>query len=343
MFPKNGNINKVKILPKTMIYTGNSALKTNISHYRYDKNSFKELNDIENPSIDHNDMIVVEGFENKEIIMDLSEKFDINEFFVEDIFNVTQRNKFEEVENQIFIVLKYAFPDKDTIDFRRIYFILKKGLILIFSDYENNYVNLLIERINNKIAMFTSYDESYIIYAIYDMIIDEHLEMTRLFKMELEDLETIIMDSSKTLSRDLFNLHKKMVKLRNNVRSLSENTSIKAIIQTDFFDESLFPYASDLEDHVFNLKEKLMVNIEVCNALITMYSTQISNRTNEVMKTLTIISVIFIPLSFIAGIFGMNFVKFDLLQNESGLLIFGLISIFVVFVMLVWFKLRKLI
>lgn len=341
MFPKARGFNKAKKLPKTMIYTGNSNLDTKIAHYRYTKTSFEQMESVIEPSDDYNDMVVVEGFQDKERILELSKKFKVNEFFVEDIFNVTQRNKYELIDDQIFIVLKYAFIENDNIDFRRIYFILKKGLVILFSDYENTYVNLLLERISKKIAMFTSYDESYIVYTIYDMIIDEQIEMTRLYKLELEDMESMIMQSNSSLSNDLFSLHKQFVKLRNNVNSLSENVSIREIIKSDFFHQNLLPFASDLEDHMFNLKEKLATNIDVCNSLITLYSTQISNRTNDVMKTLTIISVIFIPLSFITGIFGMNFVKFDLLQNQYGLIFFGLISISIVVGMLLWFKLRK--
>ena len=286
-------------------------------------------------------MIVIEGFQNKEKILSLAKRFGIDDFFVEDIFNVNQRNKFETTIDQTFIVLKYANLEQDDLEFRRVYFVLKKGLVLVFTDYENNYVNLLLERINSNIAMFTSYDESYIVYTIYDMIIDEQLEMVRHFKLGLEDLESTVMETNKKDVHDLFVLHKHFVRLRNNVSSLHENVSAKEVLQTEFFNQNLIPYAMDLEDHIFNLKEKLNTNIELCNSLITMYSTQISNKTNEVMKTLTIISVIFIPLSFIAGVFGMNFEYFNILQNQNGLLIFGLTSLVIAVGMMIWFKIRK--
>lgn len=337
----NGSKAKTKKVPKTMVYTGNSELETKITHYRYDTLHFESLSKVEKPSPDHNDMIVVEGFQNKDKLLELSKEFEINDFYVEDIFNVTQRNKFEITENQVFIVLKYAVLNHNILEFRRIYFVLKKGLVMIFTDYENNYVKLLIERINNKVAMFPAYDESYIVYAIYDIIIDEQLEMTRSFKLTLEELETTIMESDITHSRDLFLLHKQFVQLRNNINSMSDNVSPKEVLQSMFFTQELIPFSSDLEDHIYNLKERLHTNIELCNSLITMYSTQISNKTNEVMKTLTIISVIFIPLSFIAGVFGMNFAYFDILQNQYGLFIFGILSLMIAVGMLIWFKLRK--
>lgn len=334
-------LGKEKKLPKTMVYTGNSDLDTRIAHYRYSKSSFEQLDHVNEPSDEHSDLIVVEGFKNKDEVIKLASTFQVNEFYVEDIFNVTQRNKIEVSDDQAFIVLKYALIVQDTLQFRRIYFILKKGLILVFTDYENHYVNTLLERVKNNIAMFTSYDESYIVYAIFDMIIDEQLEMTRVLKIELEDLESNIMSPSKTMSKDLFNLHKQFVQLRNNVSSLSENVSLNKVRQSEFFHDNLHPFISDLDDHISNLRERLSTNIEVCNSLINMYSTLISNKTNDVMKTLTIISVIFIPLSFVAGVFGMNFVNFNLLQNPNGLVIFGVFSVLIVIGMLMWFKYRK--
>lgn len=328
-------------VPKTFLYTGDSDLDTKIIHYRYTNHSFEALDDINDPHDDFNDMVVVEGFKNREAILKLTNRFHVDEFFIEDIFNVSQRNKYEVTNDQVFIVLKYAFIENGVLDFRRIYFVLKKGHILLFTDYENNYVNELLDRINNKTALFPSYDESYIVYAIYDMIIDEQLEMTRVYKQELEELETVIMQSSKTMSHDLYSLYKRFVQLRNNVQSLIDYVSPKEIIQNELFHQNLLPFISDLEDHIYNLQEKLRTNIDVCNSLISLYSTHISNRTNDVMKTLTIISVIFIPLSFLAGVFGMNFVRFDILQSDYGLLIFFVLSFVIAVGMLGWFKYRK--
>lgn len=338
----NTNISsKMRKQPKTMLYTGDSDLETKIVHYRYTKNSFVNLENIEEPSDDSCDMIVVEGFENKEGLIDLANKFGINDFYVEDIFNVSQRNKINTTDNQIFIVLKYATLQDNDLEFRRIYFILKKGLVLLFTDYENNYINILLERINNNTAVFTTYDESYIIYTIYDMLVDEQLEMSRILKQELEELEIDILQSTNQQSEELFTIHKQLVQLRNNARSLAEYVSPKEILKEKLFNQDLNPFIIDLEDHIFNLQEKLHNNIDVCNTLITMYSTKISNRTNDVMKTLTIISVIFIPLSFLAGVFGMNFTNFSLLQNEFGLIIFVSVSLFIAFGMLLWFRHKK--
>ena len=149
-------IGKAKNLPKSMIYTGISDLDTRIAHYRYTKSSFEQLENVKEPSLDHSDMIVIEGFKNKDEVIKLSSSFQVNEFYVEDIFNVTQRNKIEVSGDQTFIVLKYAIQEEDDLKFRRIYFILKKGLVLLFTDYENHYVNTLLERVKNKTAMFTS-------------------------------------------------------------------------------------------------------------------------------------------------------------------------------------------
>lgn len=327
--------------PRKIEYTGFSELETKIKHYRYSDSTFEEISDLFELDDDKSDLIIIEGFKNQKQILDLTRKINVHHFFVQDIFHVNQRNKVEVVENQVFMILKYPIIEQDNLKFRYISFLLQKALIVVFTDYENDYMKILLDRVSKNTALFTSYDESYIIYAVYDIIIDQQLDIADNLRQELEEIEGIIMETNDSISKDLYRLHKNLVQLRNNAQSLNKNLSPKELLSNGLLNPNIEPFILDLEDHIVNLVEKLNTSIEICNSLITMYSNYISNKTNEVMKILTIISVIFIPLSFLAGVFGMNFTSFAVLEFKYGLALFFGFSLFTVVMMLFWFKHNK--
>lgn len=331
---------KLKKVPGTIMYTGNSDLKTAITHYQYSKDQFRIIDDLYNYSSEFKDWIRIDGFQDQPTITEFSRKIGVGTFFIEDIFNVAQRNKFNVAEDHLFVVLKYALMEEE-LSFRYISFIVKKNLIVTYSDYENLYAQNLLERIEENNALFNAHNENYLLYAMYDMIIDEQIDITKRLNIQLNEYELVILDSKKGIGNDLFKLHKNLVLLRNNAKSMVENLSPSDLLKTDLFSEEMDRYMNDLDDHIMNLIEKLNFNIEICNSLISMYSNQISNKTNEVMKILTVISVIFIPLSFFAGVFGMNFIHFDILKYENGVLLFFILSIAIVATMLVLFRRNK--
>lgn len=328
---------KSKEVPGSLIYTGTSTLDTKIMQYDYGEDFFEIAKTIDF-SNEYNNWISVEGFHNQEEIIKLAEKVNVSTFFVEDIFNVSQRNKYEIGEGLLFVVMKYPNIEKDQLSFRYLSIVVKESLIMTFSDHRDVYSENLLRRVKLNKAVFVNKEVSYLLYALYDMIIDDQLEIVKELNYLLNDYESRILDPDKHMGTNLYQAHKKLVKLRNNAKSLNDNLSPKDLAETTFFNKDTKGYLNDLEDHVMNLYEKTNMTIEVCNSLITMYSNQISNKTNDVMKMLTVISVIFIPLSFFAGVFGMNFIHFSILDYRYGIELFFAISFIIVLGMLGWFK-----
>jgi magnesium transporter len=327
--------------PGTIVYTGNSSLSTNITHYVYGENSLSTNDDLYNLSEDMTDWISVEGFNDINQIKEFCVNLGIDHLTIEDIFNVTQRNKFEVLDDHLFAVLKYISLENDVQTFKYISFIIKKDCIITFSDYTNPFVKEILERIKNDKALISKYYEDYLFYAIYDIIVDDQMEYLKHISDRLNEYESKVLDVNSSTGNKIYKMHRDLVILRNNIISLEENMAPEKLLETEYISDEISKYFTDLEDHLHNLYEKSNTLIEVCNSLIMLYSNQLSNRTNEIMKTLTIMSVIFIPLSFLAGVFGMNFTNFAILQDRYGLLIFGIISVIIPIVMLLYFKHKK--
>jgi len=212
---------------------------------------------------------------------------------------------------------------------------------MTFSEVENRFKNEIITRLKDKNLQISKLHEDYLFYVIYDMIIDEELNVYHYINLQLEHLEDNIMNLGKKDQVDLYNIRKSLVFLKNHTSTLQEHASPLSLLQNKLFNVYLEKYFEDLSDHIINLRDKSFVSLEAINNLYEVYSNNVSNKANEIMKTLTIFSAIFIPLSFIAGIFGMNFVNFPILQNNYGLLIFAGICVLIPLGMLLYFKRKK--
>ena len=332
---------KYKNPPGTIIYTGDSSLDTKINHYAYRNNHLEERESLYDYSEKMTDWISVEGFKDIPKIKDMCEKLKIDNLIIEDIFNVTQRNKIETTNDYIFVVLKYATLNEGIIKYDYISVILKSDCIVTFTDYENPFKTEVLDRIINEKAYISKYNEDYLLYVIYDLIVDEQIEIVKSLAQKLYEYETIILDAETHTGASIYKIHKELVVLRNNVKAMHDNISPYNLMKTGFVTEGISKYLLDLDDHLKNLVERINISIDVCNSMILLYSNQLSNKTNEIMKTLTIISVVFIPLSFFAGVFGMNFVNFEILKYKFGVPIFFILSIIIIILMLYYFKRKK--
>ena len=136
-------------------------------------------------------------------------------------------------------------------------------------------------------------------------------------------------------------MRKELVYIRNYSNQLQDNLFKNEYLLKKIVDSKTSKYYEDLEDHIVNLNEKVRTEIELLKGVFEIYMNNNADKMNEIMKTLTIFSAIFIPLSFLSGIFGMNFVKFPILSNDNGLLIFIIISILIPISMLIYFKKHK--
>lgn len=333
---------KLKTPPGTIVYTGNKSKSTEIFHIQYSKDSLIVHENIKPYSTDQVDWISIEGLKDIEKIKELCLNLNVDSLIIEDIFNTNQRNKFEIYEDYIFFVIKFSYlTENKTIEYDYISILLFNDKILTFSEQNNRFKEEIISRLKNKELQISNLEEDYLFYAIYDMIIDEEINVFHYLDYELEKLEEEIFNLSKHHQVILYDLRKHLLFLKNQNFDNLEYISPKKLLKNPLFNNYLKKYIDDLEDHMINLKDKSNFALDSVRNLYDVYSNLMSNKANEIMKTLTIFSAIFIPLSFIAGIFGMNFINFPILLNQSGLLIFSIICILIPVTMLIYFKIKK--
>lgn len=337
---------KVGLAPGTLIYTGElKDEKIKIILYSYNKETVKKVidNSLDKLSFfnekDFVNWIVIEGVHDVELIKKIGVFYEIDNLILEDILNINQRPKFEEREKYISFFLKIIYLNKksDEIEYEQISFILGEGYLITFQEKTGNIFNNLQERIENGIGKLRNKKENYLMYALFDIIVDNYFLILENFEERIEALEEKIANNpSQKIIEEIISLKKEISKFKRNVIPIKE--ILIKISNIDYFDESMNIYLKDLHDHSTIIYESIEIIYNRSNDLIQLCHSSIGNSMNEIMKILTTISTIFIPLSFLAGLYGMNFKYMPELSWEYGYyFILGLMFI-VVAGMILYFK-----
>lgn len=337
---------KVGLAPGTLIYTGElKDEKIKIILYSYNKETVKKVidNSLDKLSFfnekDFVNWIVIEGVHDVELIKKIGVFYEIDNLILEDILNINQRPKFEEREKYISFFLKMIYLNKknDEIEYEQISFILGEGYLITFQEKTGNIFNNLQERIENGIGKLRNKKENYLMYALFDIIVDNYFLILENFEERIEALEEkIVNNPSQKIIEEIISLKKEISKFKRNVIPIKE--ILIKISNIDYFDESMNIYLKDLHDHGTIIYESIEIIYNRSNDLIQLCHSSIGNSINEIMKILTTISTIFIPLSFLAGLYGMNFKYMPELSWEYGYyFILGLMFI-VVAGMILYFK-----
>lgn len=337
---------KVGLAPGTLIYTGElKDEKIKIILYSYNKETVKKVIDISLDKLsffnekDFVNWIVIEGVHDVELIKKIGVFYEIDNLILEDILNINQRPKFEEREKYISFFLKMIYLNKksDEIEYEQISFILGEGYLITFQEKTGNIFNNLQERIENGIGKLRNKKENYLMYALFDIIVDNYFLILENFEERIEALEEkIVNNPSQKIIEEIISLKKEISKFKRNVIPIKE--ILIKISNIDYFDESMNIYLKDLHDHGTIIYESIEIIYNRSNDLIQLCHSSIGNSMNEIMKILTTISTIFIPLSFLAGLYGMNFKYMPELSWEYGYyFILGLMFI-VVAGMILYFK-----
>ena len=332
---------KRKLPPESLLYTGEGTNPTKISHIQYNEEKVIKHEKREDTKIGVVDWFVVEGLEDVKLIEKLCTDFNVDSLVIEDIFNVHQRNKIELYSSHIFSVQKYSYLEEDVIKYDYLSMLLFDDKLITFTERNNHFVNDIVKRLDNKDSIIRHQEHEYLFYVINDMMVDEKYSVYYNLEAKINVLENKLLSLGRNDELEMYNIRKELLFLRNTTSQLFDNLFLNKTIVMKLQDEDSEKYYTDLKDHLLNLKEKTIFEIDIINNLYEMHMNNLSHRMNSIMTTLTIFSAIFIPLSFIAGVFGMNFVNFPILNNDLGLLYFVLICLTLPVLMLLYFKQKK--
>ncbi|MEK6780407.1 MAG: magnesium/cobalt transporter CorA [Bacteroidota bacterium] len=281
--------------------------------------------------------INVDGLSDTLLIKKIGNHFNLHYLLQEDLLNTDHRPKLDEYEEHLFLTLKMLYRmEGDEIDYEHISFVLGKDFLLSFQEKEGDIFNHLRERIKNDTGIFRKRGPDYLLYRLVDTIVDSYYTILENVGYKVETLEENISENPSIHDfREIQELKKEFIYLRKVVYPLREALNKMIKNETGFIESHTLKYYSDVYDHVIHLIDSLDTYKDLTSTLMDLYMNTINYKMNEVMKLLTIITTIFIPLSFIAGIYGMNFENMPELTWHYGyfevLAFMGIILIGMVF------------
>ena len=254
--------------------------------------------------------INVDGLHDVERIEKFGSHFGIHPLTLEDIVNTGHRPKSEDFENYEYIVLKMLTYDEDLdqISAEQVSLILGPHYLISFQEIEGDVFEYVRERIRKGKGRIRSLGCDYLAYALIDAIVDHYFLVLEKIGDKIELLEVDLLDNAEEkILQSIHHLKQEMIFFRKQVWPLRDILATLMKEGHSFFQETAQPYIRDLYDHTVQIMDTIESFRDVLSGLQDLYLSTVSNRMNEVMKVLTIMATIFIPLSFIAGIYGMNF------------------------------------
>lgn len=288
--------------------------------------------------------INVNGLNNAQDITKIGRYFKLHPLILEDIVNTNQRPKIDEFENYIFIVMKMLYHNKENeLLTEHISIIIGPDYVLTFQETEEDIFDPIRRRFKNQKSRLRSSGADYLAFSLMDAIIDNYSVVIEMFgtKVEQTEDELFLENSREGISRDIQYLKQDLLRLRRNVFPSREVISRLVKSQSELITIKTYNYLKDLQDHILQINDNIDLYREMVWGLMDMHMTTMSNKMNGIMKVLTIISTIFIPLTFIVGVYGMNFEHMPELHSENGYFVLWGIMIALFLALLIFFRRKK--
>jgi magnesium transporter len=285
--------------------------------------------------------INVDGLHNKEILESLGRNYDLHPLTLEDIMNTTQRPKVEDFGHYIYMVLKmiYLHPKDSTIVVEQISLILGENFVITFQEQEGDVFDAIRQRIKEGKGRVRKMLADYLAYCLIDAIVDNYFSILEYFDEQIDSLEDLLLGAPTTaLLSQIYNTKREVISLRKAVWPLREVVSLLERMETRLIEKSTRAYLRDVYDHTIQVVDTVDTYREIISGMHDLYLSNVSNRMNEIMKILTIIATIFIPITFIAGIYGMNFEFMPELHWKLGYPFAWLVMITMAVMMVLYFK-----
>lgn len=343
---------KTGLQPGTIVYTGlkNKYETIEIEEFNYTKeevihnlNMYTENLNL-NLDYEKNNWISISGIHDVELIKKIGEYFDIDNLILEDIVNNNQRPKIEIRDNLIFIVLKLITSNENNeFKYEQFSLVLLNNTLITFQESQNSIFNIIKNRILKSIGKLRNKGINYLTYSILDRIIDEYFILLEELNNRSDKLEEeIILSATKKEFEEILILKKDILKLKKIIIPLKEFLIIfKSNQIKKYLTEDIGIYLEDLNDHINIGIENIDSLFLKGNELVQLYHTTVSSEMNEIMKILTMISTIFIPLSFLVGLYGMNFELIPELKWKYGYFILLFIITLIAAGICYFFKKKK--
>lgn len=287
--------------------------------------------------------INIDGLGNTEVIERIGKHYHIHPLILEDILNTGQRPKFEDLETYLYVnltMLQLAGPEKN-IKGEHVSLIIGHNFLLSFQEDVGDVFDPVRDRIRKE-GRIRKFGPDYLAYALIDDIVDNYFLVIEHLEEQVETLEEeLVTNATPSSLHKINNLKKSMIFLRKSIWPLREVISGMERTESSLIKESTLIYLRDVYDHVIQVIDTLETIRDMVSGMIDIYLSGLSYKMNEIMKVLTLIATIFIPLTFVAGVYGMNFRYMPELAWEHGYYMVWVIMIAMVLVMICYFRKKQ--
>ncbi len=339
------------LAPGSLVFIGKQKLeKSSLKIIRYDKEYLEEIDVAtveEIPALKGARPISwlnIYGIHDTELIKRIGEIYDLHPLALEDILNTGQRPKTDEFDNCRFIAMKMLQYDEEEqqVNAEQLSLVLGKDFLITFQECPGDVFEPVRERIRKAKGRIRLSGNDYLAYALMDTVIDNYIYIVERIGEQIEDLEEQILENPQQETLHQINVFKREISFLGKViRPAREMVTRLARSESDLFHKKTLPFIADLLDLVTHTTETIDTYREILSDYLNIYHTSMSNRMNEVMKILTIFAAIFIPLTFIAGIYGTNFEYIPELGFKYSYFIMWGVIVVVAIIMLRYFKRKK--
>ncbi len=269
----------------------------------------------------------------------IGEFFEIHPLVIEDIVHLEQRPKMEEYDSYFYFVIRMFFLQNGDFYDEQVSIILGENYVITFQEKQGDVFDVIRERIKSGKNRINRESADFLAYSLIDVIVDNYFVVLEKIGEQIEDLEDELLLNPTTESlHKIHSLKRKILSLRRSVWPLRDVVSRFERIESEIISQTTQIYVRDVYDHAVQIIDTIENYRDILAAMMDIYLSSVSNRMNEIMKVLTIIATIFIPLTFIAGIYGMNFKYMPELLWRWGYPASLLLMLVIAAIMLVYFR-----
>ncbi len=286
----------------------------------------------------------VDSLHDGQVVSAIGERFGLHPLLLEDVLNTDQRPKLEEYQDDLFVVVKMLAMDEDTgsIDVEQVSLVLGRGHVISFQERPGDVLDPIRERIRHKLGRVRKSSADYLLYALLDVIVDNYFLVVEELGRRIERLERKV--TMRPGNEDLLSLQELrglLITVNRYVTPTRELAGRLNTLQSPLIDKNTRRYINDLQDHTVYIAETIATFRDMLANLENTYHAGVNLRMGQVIKLLTIISTIFIPLTFVVGIYGMNFDHMPELRWRYGY--FGVMGAMAVIALLMlgWFRRKR--
>ncbi len=341
--------NKTGAPPGTVIYKGkDSTEKIKITLIEYNETEFIEKDfynfsdclECVDPSMVK--WINVDGIHDSELIEKIGKQFNIHPLTLEDIVNSNQRSKFEDYDSYVVSIMKMIYYDTE-IHSEQLSIVLMEGMVISFQEiHGGDAFDMIRSRLRQGKGRVRKMGADYLAYALMDAAVDCYFNILEKVGDRIELLEEELLDNpSKEMLQQLHHMKREMIFLRKAVWPMRELISNLERSETELIRPSTDIYLRDLHDHSVRVIDTVETFRDLLSGMMDIYLSSVSNRMNEVMKVLTIITTIFVPVTFIAGVYGMNFEFMPELHSRWGYGAVWIVMLAIIISLIVYFRRKK--